>query len=205
MFPEGGVGLVSFAVWRGGLGWVVQVGSAANVWLRCVMAIKRPREQAITLHSSVWISDGYMIALRASDDLPVGAGEEANQHHLACATRVQAPQDRDGQDHDVDVYDDAGYRTAEEPVIGTEAASGDPWEPSFADRSALEDGGWDGGKEPCGDEACGNQYVDAEDGCVVPLEDSDVEEDGRIFGQRDSEMVEAANRVSIFERQSEFL
>ena len=71
---------------------------------------------------------------------PISTKEEAGQYHLARAARMQAPQYRYGQQHDMEVYNDARYRTPEEPPVAIPAV---PWgfrEPAFAHRGALKDG-----------------------------------------------------------------
>lgn len=82
--------------------------------------------------------DNFAVCRRAYS--PISTEEETSQHHLARTARMQSPQDRYRQKHYIDVYNDAGYRTPEEPLVSIEAVSVGLGKPAFAHRGALKDG-----------------------------------------------------------------
>ena len=70
---------------------------------------------------------------------PLSTKEEPGQNHLAREACVQAPQNRYGQKHDMNIYNDAGYRAPEKPLILIEAVPCDLRTPAFAYGIALKD------------------------------------------------------------------
>ena len=117
--------------------------------------------------------------------------------------RVQAPQDRDGDNHDVEIYNDAGDRAREEPPVDVEAMPRGFRKPAFAHRGAMKNGRRDGEQKPCGDEGCGYDGVGAEEAGATPVEKTDVEEDCGVFGQCNFEVVEETDCITILVAQGE--
>ena len=79
--------------------------------LSCTVAMKRPSEQIMTLYvfikSAIELNNtGAVHHLITQVNLPISAKEESNQSCFTPATRMKAPQYRQGHEHDIKIYND---------------------------------------------------------------------------------------------------